>query len=332
MAKKGSKAPQRKPAATTKKPSATKKAVRQPRVLKPTPIKGLQRLKPFQHKHPVKLPSIWQLTQTASAMLWQYRRTLLGVSLVYGLLNLILVHGFSSGIDIVGTKATVAQTLGSHSNTFSSSLTSFLSLMGNAAAGTGQTAAVYQLFLIVFVSLAIIWALRQLLAGYQISIRATYYQGMYPIVPFILVLLVIGLELLPLLLGTIIYEILVVNGIVLSGLEQFVALIIYILLALASIYLLSSTLFALYIVSLPDMTPVRALRSARRLVHHRRWTVIRKILWLPLLLLVVSAVIFVPIIIVVPVLAQWLFLILAMIVPALIHGYMYTLYRELLNE
>ena len=56
-------------------------------------------------------------------------------------------------------------------------------------------------------------------------------------------------------------------------------------------------MFALYIVTLPDMTPMKALRSARELVRYRRWTVLRKVLFLPLMLLVVAAIIMVPIII-----------------------------------
>jgi hypothetical protein len=96
--------------------------------------------------------------------------------------------------------------------------------------------------------------------------------------------------------------------------------------------MLASSLFALYIVTLPGMTPIRALRSARGLVRYRRWTVIRKILWLPLLLLLVAAVIMLPIIIWLTAVAQWVFFILSMFALLAVHSYMYALYRELLNE
>jgi hypothetical protein len=96
--------------------------------------------------------------------------------------------------------------------------------------------------------------------------------------------------------------------------------------------MISSSLFALYIVTLPDMTPMKALRSARELVRHRRWTVLRKILCLPLILLVAGAVIMLPIIIVLTPLAQWVFFLLTMLALVAAHAYMYTLYRELLNE
>src|SRR5205823_2479549 len=108
--------------------------------------------------------------------------------------------------------------------------------------------------------------------------------------------------------------------------------VLFIILSFVSLYMLSASVFALYIVTLPDMTPLKALRSARELVHHRRWTVLRKILWLPLLLLIIAAVVMVPIIIVLTPLAQWIFFLLTMLALLAVHGYMYTLYRELLNE
>jgi hypothetical protein len=96
--------------------------------------------------------------------------------------------------------------------------------------------------------------------------------------------------------------------------------------------MLSSSLFALYIVTLPDMTPLTALRSARQLVRYRRWTVLRKIFWLPVALLILAAVIMVPIIIWLTAIAQWVFFLLTMFSLVATHAYMYNLYRELLHE
>lgn len=77
---------------------------------------------------------------------------------------------------------------------------------------------------------------------------------------------------------------------------------------------------------------MKALRSARELVRYRRWTVLRKILFLPVVLLVAAAVVMVPIIIWLTPLAQWIFFLLTMFALVAVHAYMYNLYRELLNE
>jgi hypothetical protein len=147
-----------------------------------------------------------------------------------------------------------------------------------------------------------------------------------------LVLLIVSLQLLPLLIGSSLYSLVITNGIAVNALEKGLWLVFFLALALWTLYMISASLFALYIVTLPEMTPLKALRSARELVRGRRWTVLRKILYLPLLLLVVAAIIMVPIIIWLTALAQWVFFLLTMFSLIAIHTYMYNLYRELLNE
>jgi hypothetical protein len=99
-----------------------------------------------------------------------------------------------------------------------------------------------------------------------------------------------------------------------------------------SLWLVTPSVLALFIVSLPDMAPKKALRSARKLVKFRRFTVLRKLLFLPVLLFVILSVLMLPVIFIVPVLAQWVFFVLSMLVLPTVIAYVYTLYRELLNE
>jgi hypothetical protein len=283
-------------------------------------------------KHPTQLPNAWQLTKAASVTLWQYRKLFIGITLVYGLLNLVLVKGFSSGTDVSSLKSELNQVFRGDLGSLASGLSVFVVLVGSAGNGSSDTAGAYQLFLALIVSLAVIWALRQVLAGVTIRIRDAYYRGMYPFIPFILVLIVIGLQLIPLLIGSGLYSIVTANGIAVYFVEKLIWILLFVLLALLSLYMLSSSLFALYIVTLPDMTPMKALRSARELVRYRRWTVLRKILCLPIILLIVAIIIMLPIILWLTPLAQWVFFLLTVFVLTAIHAYMYTLYRELLNE
>ena len=332
MAKKSGKTKTSKHA--VKKPSATKKPVRSNRRLQPATRRWLGVSLPA--KHPVKLPSVWQLTRTAWQTLWQHKRLLGGISLVYGLLSLLLVRGLGSSVDVTGLREAFDRSTGGHPGALVSGTGTFLNLLSSSgntsSAGASQSAAVYQLFLTVMVSLAVIWTLRQVLAGYKVGVRDAYYRGMYPLIPFILVFLVIGLQLIPLVIGSGLYNLAIGKAIAVNILQKLAFGLPYALLALVTLYLLSASLFAVYIVTLPDMTPLKALRSARELVRGRRWVVLRKILWLPLLMFVAAAVIMVPIIIVLAPLAQWVFLLLVMIAPAVTHTYMYTLYRELLND
>jgi hypothetical protein len=94
--------------------------------------------------------------------------------------------------------------------------------------------------------------------------------------------------------------------------------------------MITSSLFALYIVTLPNMQPMKALRTARQLVRHRRMLVMRKLLFLPFIMLIISAVVTVPVILYATPIAEWLFFALTMIALAVFHSYIYVLYRELI--
>jgi hypothetical protein len=281
---------------------------------------------------PSSIPSVWRLTTSAALLLKRYWPVFLGLTLIYGLLNLILVQGLASSTDVSSLKHDLNQVFNGHLGTLGSSLGVFVVLVGSAGNGSSQTAGAYQLFLALITSLAVIWSLRQLLANHPLRLRDAYYRGMYPLIPFILVLLIVSLQLLPLLIGSSLYSLVITNGIAVNALEKGLWLVFFLALALWTLYMISASLFALYIVTLPEMTPLKALRSARELVRGRRWTVLRKILYLPLLLLVVAAIIMVPIIIWLTALAQWVFFLLTMFSLIAIHTYMYNLYRELLNE
>jgi hypothetical protein len=323
--------------AATKKPISKKalakpepKAQAGPRRLKRQKYQSLRLQK--QIKYPVKLPNVWRLSQAASRTLWQHKGLFIGITLVYGLLNVILAQGLSGSTNVSTLKHTLDQASTGHIDALASGLSIFALLVGSAGNNSSPTAGAYQLFLALIASLAIIWALRQMLAGARVRIRDAYYRGMYPLIPFILVLFVVGLQLLPLLIGSTVYSLVINNGIAVIFIEKLVWALLYGLLALLSLYMISSSLFALYIVTLPDMTPMKALRSARELVRYRRWTVLRKILCLPIILLVIAAIIMLPIIVWLTPLAQWVFFLLTMFSLVGVHAYMYTLYRELLNE
>lgn len=329
MAKKSGKtAGQKKPVRAKK--SVTKSLAKKPRRLKQPTYKNFHLAKRITH--PVKLPSVWQLTKSSWKVLWTYKNLFIGITLLYGLLNLLLVQGLAGNTDISSLKHTLSQVFTGHLGSLASGLSIFAVLVSSAGNGSSPTAGAYQFFLAIFTSLAVIWALRQVLSGSTIRIRDAYYRGMTPLIPFILVLLVIGLQLIPALLGATLYGQVITGGIAVYFIEKFVWVLLFALLMLLSLYMLSSSLFALYIVTLPNMTPMKALRSARQLVRYRRWTVLRKIICLPIILLIAAAIIMVPIIIWLTPLTQWVFFLLTMFALIVVHAYMYTLYRELLNE
>lgn len=274
------------------------------------------------------LPGSFRIMAQAIRMVWQHRRLFLGIMAIIGLLELVLVGGLA-GRDAIG-EARDTVSLEGLLGGISGSVTLFVYMLGLAGRGDDPTGGIYQFILVTIASLALIWALRQVYAARTVRIRDTFYMGMYPLIPFVLVAGVVVAQLLPLALGATIYSLVVSGGIAATGAEQLLWAPLFIALALVSLYMITSSVFALYIATLPEMTPLRALRSAQELVAARRFAVIRKVLFLPVALMVMVAAAVIPFILLFAPLAPWVLFAALLVALPLAHGYMYALYRELL--
>lgn len=250
--------------------------------------------------------------------------------LVFAVLNILLVRGLGGSLHLSAQKASLLGSSTGLASQASSGVHIFSYLLSNGGGGQSDTSGLYQAILVVVFSLAAIWLLRNVWSNKKPLLRTAFYQGMYPLVPFIAILLVMILQLLPLLLGSWLYGTVVGNGIAATWLEQLLWGFLYFLLALLTLYMLCSSVFALYISTLVDMTPLKALRTARQLVLHRRWVVLRRILFLPLVLLVLGLLIMLPVIIFITPAAEWVFLALVLLILPVVHSYLYVLYRELI--
>lgn len=286
--------------------------------------------KPIKNIQP-KLPSVRVLFAATTKLLRQNWRFFFGISLIYGVLLFIFVRSVGGGVDVVGLKQTINE-LGVASSNLGTSFTLFGVLLSGSSSANPELVTMYQVTITLITSLAIMWGLRQVSGSKttKLSAKDAFYRGMHPLVPVLLVLLVIGLELLPLSLGGSLYTTTVEGGLAVTAVEQAFWTLLALLLALLSIYMITSSILALFIVSLPNMTPMRALRSARQLVLHRRWEVMRKLIALPIALLLILGLVIIPTIAFVPVLAEAVFFVASVVVLPFALAYIYELYRNML--
>jgi hypothetical protein len=252
-----------------------------------------------------------------------------GIALVYIVLTAILV-GMSSGVDINQWREDLNDASGDEATGLGTGVILFGLLVGSSGKTGTEGGLAYQTLIVLIVSLAVIWALRHILAGEKVSVRDAFYKGMYPLVPFTLVLVAIGVQLIPLMIGTFLYGAAFNSEIAVGTLEKSLWAALVALAAFLSLYMITASVFALYIATLPDMRPMKALRSARELVRFRRWTVLRKLLFIPLALVLIVGVLTVPFLVYLPGLASWVFVISTMFGVVVAHTYVYNLYRELL--
>lgn len=314
---------------TTKQP-AKKAQNAKPRQLKDPRYHSFRLQRRIKHPRPPLLGS-FPLMRRALGILWRHKWVFLGILAVYGVLNIAFVQGLNAGADVGSVKTNISQAAQGSISSLGASLTAFGYLLSNSGNTASSATGAYQAALTVIVSLVLIWTLRQVFGGVRVGVRDGFYRGVYPLVPFVLVLCAVALQLVPLVAGVLLYNLAASNGIIVGLLEHLLWWTFVGGLALWSLYMVTSSMFALYIVCLPDMTPLKALRSARELVRFRRWAVLRRVIVLLLVLLVAALAVVLPFIIFVPAVAGWLFFVLTMFGLAALHSYMYCLYRELLQ-
>lgn len=282
-------------------------------------------------KQSSSLPGVWKLSAGCLKQLWDYRLLFIGILLVYGVINFAIAQGFSSGLSVTSLKSQLGSLFkGSQLSGGLAVYTLMLTSFGTGGSSSSGNSA-FALVMLVVGSLAIIWGLRNAANKARTRIRDAYYRGMYPLVPFVLIMLLIAVELLPMILGISIYAIAINDSIAITVIEKIGFGLLALLFTALSIYLLSSTIFALYISTLPDMTPIKALKSASDLVKKRRLPIILRLIYLPFALLIVSAAIMLPLIIFAAPVAPWVYMLLSLVLLAAAHSYLYNLYRELLE-
>jgi hypothetical protein len=316
--------------ANVKKPAKKQRKNSQATVATP-PQNTKPAAKPVPATRTVPLPTgAWQHLLNSLRLFASHWRFFLVFTLVYALLSFVLVHNFAG--DITTIKSDLGNLLGH--NTTLTAVGTYALLLTTSTAGASTSTAAYQYILFVVASLAVIWALRQFLSDKpaEPGIKDSFYQGMSPLVQFVLVLVVLTLELVPLAAAAGLYSLVVANGVAVNVAEQLIWLLVFVAGALVSLWLLTRTLFALYIVTLPGATPVQSLKDSMRITKPFQLRVARQLLLLVVFVVVVGALLLVPFIVLAAPLAGVVLFLFSLLSVPFVHTYAYGAYRGLLNE
>lgn len=318
----------KKTAAKTSSAASTKASstVSSPRQLKVAPYKSFRLNKKIKPSSDKKILGSFRLFRRAVLALTNNWSLFLGIIIIYGLLSVLLAGGLSaagSG-NLTQVKHNVSQNFGS----FVTGVTLYADIAGSSATGS-----IYQTIILLLISLALIWALRQVYVEGRKDgphIRDAFYNGMAPLVQFVLVLVVLLLELIPLTVGALLYAAAVNGNIADTGAEKSIFGFLFFLLAVASFYMLTSSAFAPYIVTLRGMTPVKALKASAQLVRYHRVRIFLKLIFVVVALIIIAGIIIVPLAIFATPAAPYVFFVLTLVFLAIFHSYVYALYRELI--
>ena len=258
-----------------------------------------KRLKAFQARRPhrsfrrtlrrdydrsLKLPSYLGFSKYVFNILWKNRKTFLLLALVYAILTAMMV-GMASQNTFTSLKETLDSTggdilKGNFGAIGKAGLLFVATITGSASEEMTEIQQVYSIILILLAWLSSVWLLRNILAGNKVKMRDGLYSSGSPIISTFFVAMLFIVQLLPASLAVIAYSAASSTGLLANGIEAMLFWIAAGLLVVMSLYLITSTFFALIIVTLPGMYPSNAIRAAGDLVVGRRLRILARILWM----------------------------------------------------
>jgi hypothetical protein len=265
------------------------------------PHRSFRRSRRRDYARPLMLPRIIPFTREVFRTLWKNRKLFFPLMVIY-----VVLYGVLVGIGSQDTYTQVTDFFKESGGTLLSSgwgslAQSSLTLATLGISGlNAQLSEVQQVFAVilgVMAWLTTVWLLRNIIAGHTIKMRDGLYNAGAPLISTLLVVLVLVIQLLPVALAAVGYSAATSSGLISGGgMPAMIFWAAAALLTLLSLYWITSSLFALIIVTLPGMYPYRALKAAGAIVLSRRIKLLLRWLWMFVCIIGIWVVIMLPII------------------------------------
>lgn len=246
-----------------------------------SPHKTFQLTRRRDYVRPLTLPHPLVFILEVTQLMGKHRRLFIPLGVVYMCLYALLV-GLGSQEVYTQLGSAITEAGGDLVNPLTHSGLTVLALVTNGLnPELSDAQRIFGILLTLMAWLTTVWLLRNSFAGNKVKMRDGLYSAGAPIVATTLVAFIIALQLLPIALAAVGYSAAVSSGLLISG--GVAAMLFWIaasLLGVLSLYWVSSSLFAMVIVTLPGMYPIKALRSSYRLLLGRRIRFLIRFLWM----------------------------------------------------
>ena len=254
----------------------------------------------YQRK--TELPSLTSQANAAFKMFFKFWKIFLPLLLIFVGLYIFLIGAMSENT-LADVRANVEQTNkdvadGKIGTVGKAGLTllGIISTGGLTTMNDAQIVIAVLLFAIIW--LVTIYLARHLLAGHQeIKMRDGFYSALSPLVSTLVVGLIIFLEAVPIMLTIIVFQVALTTEFLST---PFYALLFFMFAALMitlSLYLLSSSFFAIIVVSAPGLYPLTAVRMAKNLIMGRRLRFLIRVFYLVIIVALLYLLLLMPAII-----------------------------------
>lgn len=246
---------------------------------------------------PLELPGHLAFTYEVNSTLWRHRKLFALVLVVYTVLYGILV-GIQSQATFTELTQTLTQTGEEVTGNWGALDQAGAVLLSIVTAGTSteisESQMIFSVLVILMVWLVSVWLLRNLMAGHKVKLRDGIYNSGAPIFSTLLITLLIAIQLLPVGLAVIGYNAALTSGVLDGGATAMLFWIAASLLGVLSLYWITSSLFAMIIVTIPGMYPYQAVKTAGDLVLGRRVKILLRWLWMALVIAVTWVLVLLP--------------------------------------
>lgn len=264
------------------------------------PHRSFRRTRRRDYARSLKLPGYFAFTAYVRKTLWVERKTFLLLGVIYALLTAVLVGMASQEIytSFTDTLRDAGSDLfeGDWGGLERASVLFATTISGGLTNGLSDLQQVYAVIIGLMAWLTTVWLLRNILAGHKVKLRDGLYNATAPLLSTFLVAVVLLAQLLPVTIALIGYSAATASGLLAGGVEAMLFWIAAGLLALMSLYWITSTFIALVVVTLPGMYPFQALKTAGDMVVGRRVRILLRLLWLVIGLAVAWVVVIIPVI------------------------------------
>lgn len=262
-----------------------------------SPHKTFQLTRRRDYVRPLALPHPLVFILEVTQLMWKHRRVFIPLALVYLFLYAVLV-GVGSQEVYTQLGDAITEAGGSIVGPLTHSGLTVLALVTNGISPELSDAQrIFGVLLTLMAWLTTVWLLRNIFAGNKVKMRDGLYNAGAPIIATTLVAFIIALQLLPVALAAVGYSAAVSSGLLASG--GVAAMLFWVavgLLVVLSLYWVSSSLFAMVIVTLPGMYPIKALRSSYRLLLGRRIRFLIRFVWMGAFVAALWVLILIPIV------------------------------------
>lgn len=254
----------------------------------------------------LQLPGYIAFTHEVINHLWTHRRVFGALILTYMLATAVLV-GIASQAIFTELASTLEET---SSNIFQggwgeigkAGLLLITGISGNFSPQLSEAQQLLAALLFLMAWLSSVWLIRAQMAGGTPRLREALYSSGAPIVSTVIVSLLVLVQMIPAAIGIIAYSAALTTDFFSTGVLAMVVGLVAFLLIVLSLYLITSSFFAMIVVTLPGMYPWQALRTAGDLVIGRRLRILLRLIWGALIAMLAWVIIMLPIIL----LASWL--------------------------